>query len=121
MGEDIVADLQEVAPVVRQFAVQMVGEAAHAVSDIADNFGLREIDLIDIRAVEIDMDDLRAAVPHDEGRFFDGIVADGDDQIGAADRPVDVIVLGQGRGADEQRGISVDRALAHLGCEERDP
>ena len=73
----------------------MSGEAAHAVGDVADDLNLRKVDLIDVRAIEIDMDHLWAAVPHDERGLLHGVVADRDDQVGAVDGVMDIVALGQ--------------------------
>ncbi len=59
------------------------------------------------------------------GRLLDRVVADADDQVGAIDRLVHVVALGQCGGSHPQLGAAAlgadagDRALAHLGVEER--
>ena len=46
------------------------GKAADALGDVSDHFELGEIDVIDHGRFEIDVDDLFAAVFHEEGGFF---------------------------------------------------
>ena len=55
---------------------------------------------------------------HDEGRLLDGVVADGNDEVGLVDRLMDPVALRQRRGAHIEIGAGVDRALPHLGVEE---
>ena len=74
-----------------------------------------------VAGVAADMDHLRPVVAHDEGRLLDGVVADRDDEIGLVDRLVDLVALRQRGGAHIEIGAGVDRALAHLGVEERNP
>ena len=83
-------------------------------ADVADHLGLREIDLLDIGRLIADMDHLRPFVAHDEGRLLDRVVADGDDEVGALDRLVHVVALGERRGAHVELGAAGHGALAHL-------
>ena len=57
------------------------------------DLGLRKIHLLDGRRHGADMDDAGAPLRHEEGRLFDGIVADGDDEVGLVDRLVDPIAF----------------------------
>ena len=66
------------------------------------------------------MDHLRPLRPHDERRLLDRIVPDGDNQVGAVHRLVDIVALGQRRSAHVELGATGDGALAHLGREKRD-
>ena len=65
------------------------------------------------------MDHLRPARPHDERGLLDGVVADGEDQVGAVDRLVDVVALRERGGSHVEVGAAGDRALAHLRGKER--
>ena len=65
------------------------------------------------------MDDLLAAFFHEEGRLFDHVMPDIDDQIGGVNIAVQIIVIRQSRRAEEILRIFVHHALAHLGGEER--
>ena len=68
-----------------------------------------------------DVNDLVAALRHQERRLFHGVVADGDDEVGTVDGAVDVVAFAQGRGAEIELRGAADRPLAHLGVEEGDP
>ena len=110
------------AEAVVQPALEPVGQQRQARADIADHLGMREVDLLDIGRREADMDHLRPARAHEEGRLLDRVVADGDDQVGAVDRLVHVVPLRQrGRAHDRDSCAAGHRALAHLGVEERNP
>ena len=53
------------------------------VGNVADDFVVREVDLVDLGRVKVDVDDLLpVAVDHEERRLLDHVVADVDDQIG---------------------------------------
>ena len=81
---------------------------------------MREVDLLDGRRQIADMEDPRSVRAHQEWRLLHRVVADRDDQIGAIDRVMHVVALGQRGGAHVETGAAGDRALAHLGVEERD-
>jgi hypothetical protein len=55
-----------------------------------------------------------------KGGFLDGVVADRDDQIGAINRLVNMVVVGERRGAHVEPGFIGDGALPHLRVEEGD-
>ena len=55
--------------------------------DVAHDLGVREVDLLHVGRRVADMDHLRPALAHDEGRLLDRVVADGDDQVGPVHRP----------------------------------
>ena len=57
---------------------------------------------------------------HQERGLFHRVMADRDDQVGAVDGVMDIVALGQRGGAHIEPGAARDRALAHLGVEERD-
>ena len=61
------------------------------VGDVAHHFDLREIDRVHFRRAEGDMDHLRAAPAHEEGRLFDHVMADIDDHVGGGDGGMDEI------------------------------
>ena len=119
MLQDAVADAHEVVEVVTGRPADQFGQFGDAVGDVADQFELGKINLVNLGGIEIDVNDLLAALLHEEGRLFHDVVAGIDDQIGAVDRTVNIVVVGQGRGADIERVIAVDHTLAHLGVEER--
>ena len=119
-GEDLLAQRQQRLGVL-ELALEPVGEQLEARADVADDLGMREVDLLDLRRRVADMDHLRPLRAHDEGRLLDRVVADGDDQVGAVDRLVDVVALREGGGAHVELRAAGDRALAHLRVEERDP
>ena len=96
-----------------------IGQRLQRGADIADDFGLREIDLLDSRRLIADMNDLRAALAHDERRLLDGVMADRDDEVGLFDRLVDIVPLRQRGGAHIEFGSAGNGPLAHLGREER--
>ena len=102
-----------------QLALEPIGQKRQARPDIADDLGMREVDLLDVGRRVADMDHLRPALAHDEGRLLDRVVADGDDQVGPVDRPVHVVALGERGGAHVEVGPARDGALAHLRVEER--
>ncbi len=89
-------------------------------ADIADQFGVGIKHLLHIGGDEADVDHFWAAggPAHQERRFFHGVVADGDDQIGAVDGVMDVIAFRECRGAEIEVRAAGHRALAHLGVEE---
>ncbi len=120
-GEDLLAQFEH--PVVgRQLAFEPLGKRLDGGADVADHLGVRMVDLLDIGGLVADMDDLRpAGALHQEGRLLDRVVADGDDQVGAFDGLVDVVALRERGGAHVEVGAAGDRALAHLGVEERQP
>ena len=105
---------------VRQLALKAVRQRLQRGADIADDLGLREVDLLDSRRLISDMDHLRAALTHDEWRLLDGVMADRDDEVGLFDGLVDIVALRQRRGAHVKFGSTRHRSLPHLGREERD-
>ena len=102
-----------------QLALKPIRKQRQARPDVADHLGVREVDLLDVGRRIADMDHLRPALAHEEGRLLDRVVADGDDQIGPVHRPVHVVALGERGGAHVEVGPARDRALAHLRVEER--
>ena len=80
-----------IAAVALELAIQTASEALDRSGDVADDFELREVDLIDFGRLVIDMDDGLPARLHEEGRLFNHIVTDIDDQIGLFDRAVNII------------------------------
>ena len=105
---------------VRQLALEPIGQEFEARPDVADDLGMREVDLLDVGRRVADVDHLRPALAHDEGRLLDRVVANGDDQVGLVDRLVHVVALGERGRAHVEVGPARHRALAHLGGEERD-
>ena len=109
------------APRMRQLAFEPVGEQREARADIADELRMRE-DTPPRRSPA----DSRHAAPfgpfgaHDEGRLLHRVVADRDDEIGPVDRLMDIVALGERRGAHVEVRPASDRALAHLRIEERE-
>ena len=65
------------------------------------------------------MNDLRSVMAHEKRRLLDGVVADRNDQVGLIDRLVNPIPLRQRGRAHIEIGAGIDRALPHLGVEER--
>ena len=86
-----------------------------AIGDVADHFGLWEIDGVDGGGIEVDVDNLAFAFLHKEGRLFDDIVADIDDNIGGLDRAVEEVSGGECSIAEEERVPLIDDAFAHFG------
>ena len=117
-GEDLLAQRQQRLGVL-DLALDPAGEELEARSDVADDLGMGEVDLLDVRRRVADMDHLRPLRAHDEGRLLDRVVPDGDDEVGLVDRLVDVVPLREGGGADVELRAAGDRALAHLRREER--
>ena len=99
---------------------QSVGEERKARADVAHHLGMREVHLLDIGRREADVDHFGTPWPHQKRRLLDRVVSDGDDQVRAVDRLVHVVALGKGGRAHPAFGAAGDRALAHLGVEERD-
>ena len=120
-GEDSLTQIQH--PLVgRQFSFEPLGKSIDRGPDIADHLEIRMVDLFDSGGLVADMDDLRSARTfHEEGRLLDRVVADGDDQVGAFNRLVDVVALRERRGSHVEVRAAGDRPLAHLGVEERQP
>ena len=65
------------------------------------------------------MNDGASAGLHEEGRFFDHVMADIDDKVRAVDGAMNIIVRRQRRGSKIQRVCFVEHAFAHLRIEER--
>ncbi len=107
-------------PGVRQFALQPVGQQPEARADVADHLGLREKHLLDRGGKSANVQDRGAFRPHEERRLFDSVVTDRDDEVGAIDRPMDIILFREGRSAHVEAGPAGDGALAHLRVDERD-
>ena len=118
-GKDLLAQGDPVGAH-RELALEASAEQIEAPGDVADDFGLREIHLFDGRGHEADVNDPVLPARHQERRLLDRFVADGDDEIGAVDRLVDVIAFTQGRGADIIVRRAADGALAHLRIEKWD-
>jgi hypothetical protein len=81
---------------------------------------MREVHLLDRGGQITHMQDPRSALAHQERRFFHRIVADRDDQVGAVNRLVNMVPLGERGSAHVEPGSAGDGALAHLRIEERD-
>ena len=90
------------------------------VADIADDLNLREIDRVDLSGVVGDVDDFRAADFHEEGRLFDHVMADIDNEVGGFDRAVDIVAGGKRSAAHEPVMTLIHHALAELGGDEGD-
>ena len=95
----------------------LFGQHFDGARDIPDDIELGKIHLVHGRGEIIDMNNFRPARLHEKGGFFDDIVPDVDDEVGAADGPVEVVVIREGGGADKFRVPLVDHAFAHLGIE----
>jgi len=104
---------------VGQLAFEAIGECGKAGADVADDLGLREVDLLHRRRRDADMDHLRAVMAHQERWLLDGVMADRNDQVGLVDGLVHPIPLRQRRRAHVEIGAGIDGPLAHLGIEER--
>jgi hypothetical protein len=117
--ENLLAQRQE-RPRPRQLAFETVGQQRQARTDIPDKLRMREVHLLDRGGQITHMQDPRSARPHQERRFLHRIVADRDDQIGAIDRLVNMVALGQRRGAHVEPGSAGDGALPNLRVEEGD-
>ena len=115
--ENLLAQRQERARP-RQLALETVGQEREARAYIANELCVREVHLLHTGGKIAHVQDLRPPRAHDEGRLLDGIVADGDDQIGAIDRLVNMVAFGQRGGAHVQPGPAGDGALPHLRIEE---
>src|SRR3954449_6893505 len=87
---------------------------------VAHHLGMREVDLLDVGRRVAEVDHLRPALAHEEGRLLDRVVTNGDDQVGSVHRAMHVVAFGERGGAHVEIGPARDRALAHL-IEERQP
>ena len=85
--------------------------------DISDYLALWKVDEFDVGRRIADMDDLRALRAHDEGRLLDGVVPDGDDQVGAVNRLMHIIALAERGRAHVQIAAAGNGSFAHLGRE----
>ena len=99
--------------------------SVEARADVADDRGVREVDLLHVGRGVADVDDRRAARAHEERRLLDRVVPDRQDEVGLVDGLVHVVALGEGCGAHPQvdrlsERPPGDHALAHLRGEERD-
>ena len=103
-----------------QLALKPFGQQRQTGTDIAHQFGVREVDLFDIGRRIADVDHLRPVRPHQERRLLDRVVTDRDDQVGPVDRLVDVIPLREGCCAHIEIMAAGYGALAHLRVEEGD-
>ena len=98
-----------------------VSQQFEARPDVAHDLALREIDLLDGCRRVADVNDLRPSGPHDEGRLLDGVMADGDNEIGLVHRLVNIVAFAQCRRSHVEIAAARGRPLPHLGREERDP
>src|SRR5262249_50003601 len=80
---------------------------------------MREVNLLDSCGEIPHMQHRRSIWPHDEGWLLDRVVADGNDQIGAIDRIVDIVAFWQSGRAHVKTGPAGDGTLTHLRVEER--
>ena len=112
-AQDAVAERQQRLRV-RDLAFDAVSQEPQRGTKIADDLGLREVDLFDMRRLVADMDDVRPVPAHDERRLLDRIVADRDDEVRALDGLVNVVALGERGGAHVEFGAAGHGALAHL-------
>ena len=117
MGENLGAQRQQRRSIC-ELALQAVREKPQAQSDIADELRMREEDFLHIRRQITDMQHDRSLGTHDERRLLHRIVTDGDDQIGAVDRLMNIVALGERRRPHVQVRAAGDGALAHLRVEE---
>ena len=93
----------------------------HCIGNVADDLVVRKVDLVHLRAGKVDVDHARrAAAAHHERRLFDDVMADVDDDVSGLDGAVEVVLGGEGGGADEERVRFVDDAFAHLRVDEGD-
>src|SRR5580704_4352670 len=81
---------------------------------------MREVNLINVSRIEVDVDDLWTGGPHDEGRLLHRVVSYGNDEIGVITGEVDVVVAGKRGRTQVQIGIAVYSSLPHLRVEEGD-
>ena len=95
-----------------------VGQQFQARPDIADDLALRKVDPLHVGGRVADMDHLRALRTHDEGRLFDGVVPDGNDQVGAIDGLMHIITLAECGRTHVQIAAARYGSLAHLRREE---
>ena len=96
----MLTDPAEIGKVFLQ-CTDLTRKAENAAGNVADNFLLGEIDIIDGRRIEIDVNDLAAIVFHEKRRLFDNVMTDVDDQVGPIDSTMDIIVFGKRRRAEE--------------------
>ena len=94
-------------------AAEPVRQQRKARADVADHLRVGKVDLLHIGRREADVDDLRPARPHDEGRLLHRVVTDRDDQVGLVDRLVNVVPLRQRGGGQYLLGyeMSIHRKL----------
>jgi hypothetical protein len=72
---------------------ETVGKQRQARTHITHELRMREVHLLDGRRKIAHVQDGGAVRPHKEWRLLDGVVAYGDDQVGAIDRPMHVVPL----------------------------
>lgn len=69
----------------RPYGLQRLLEAPDGVGNVAHDLVVREVDLVDLGRVKVDVNHLlRAALRHEERRLLDHVVAHVDDQVGCA-------------------------------------
>ena len=79
-------------------SIQPLGQRGDGRPDVADHFGIGIKHLFHGRRDVADIEHLGAAdLAHQEGRLFDRVVADGDDQVRALDRVVNIVALRERR------------------------
>jgi hypothetical protein len=74
------------------FAAQPVSQSLDRSGNIANDFQLREIDLVDLCGLVIYMDNGASVRLHEKGRFLDHVMADIDDQIGTIDGAMNIVI-----------------------------
>src|SRR3954462_270722 len=99
--------------------LEAIGQQLQARPDIADHFALRKVDPLYIGRRVADVNYLRTFRAHDEWRFFDGVVTNGDNQIGPVNRFMNVVALAERGGPHVEIAAAGYRSLAHLCGEER--
>ena len=119
MRKNFLAQGQECSRV-RHLGLETLAKQREARANIAYELRMREVDLLDCRGEIPHMQHRRSVRPHEEGRFLDGVVTDGNDQIGAINRVVDIVAFRQCSGPHVEPGHTRDGTLAHLRIEERD-
>ena len=78
----------------------MPGKLSDGVGDVADEFMLGKVDLVDSSTEIVDMNDFNIVSCHEKRWFFNHIVADIDNDVRTVNGTVQIIVVGQGGSAE---------------------
>ena len=102
-----------------QSPLDAIRQQFQARPDIANHFALRKVNPLHVGRRVADVDHLGTLRAHDEWRFLDRIVADGDDQIGTIDGFVHVVTFAERGRPHIEVATAGYGSLPHLRREER--